>query len=603
MNLNITPDPLVCARNPGGVNSVVADHALGFLAAGCGISNTGDVHIVHALAQDRDIDIFHCHGLYPIGEGYFSEAYNKANHTILQNALQAKLTICISEFSANLLRHKLHIDPLVTRNGIWTKDYPRGGSASGAVLFPKIALDANAKADDLLWLKKHTDLNLLSVAHVPGVRSTGHLSRADFLKTLRSCAIYLGTTKENNSMATMEAMISGVPVVGYNIGFNSEWLMSGNGCELVPNGDQLALQESIAQVLGNWQRYSQAAREYAHIFDWQPVIDELLRTYEQVNHTPESQTVSIVIPCHNYARYLDEAIQSALKQTLLCEVMVIDDASTDESVQIAKQYKKVKLLQNKVNLGVAETRNKAIRQAHGEFIICLDADDRLLPDFAEKHLRAFRNRQDAITYAPITLIDQYGNAQTKRMFHAQAVPGLQAQGRNQIPSACMFRKEFWQRAGGYEKQYTPAEDAQLWLKIFQLGGTAHQASASPLMEYRTHEDSLSRQGFPDWWLGSHLDFNEPVRERDADITIVIEGNEGIRETLICLENQKYQKWTALLPQNPNGLAKSFPWLNKGVNRKANVLTVKAGTVLPVDYLTEYVSQTPPWMSASRLPSP
>jgi hypothetical protein len=595
MNLNINPNPLHCINAPGGVNSVVVDHSIGFLAAGHSVNQGDGLQIVHALAQDKNIDVFFCHGLYPIGTGHFAESFTKANNTILQNALQAKLTVCISEFSANILRHKLHIDPLVTRNGIWTKDYPQvTGSPKGAVLFPKIALDANAKADDLLWLKNNTDFNFLSIAKVNGVNSTGRLSRPEFLKVLQASAVYLGTTKENNSMATMEAMISGVPIVGYDTGFNSEWLTSGDGCELVPQGDRLALRDALRKVMSNWQRYSITAREYAGRFDWQPVINELLSAYEKINHTPENKAVSIIIPCHNYARFLPEAIESALAQTIPCEIIVIDDQSTDDSAQIAKRYP-VKLIENENNLGVAETRNKAIRQASGEFIICLDADDRLHPTFAEKHLQAFRSRQDAITYAPINLIDQYGNQQKKKMFISQAVPGYQTQGRNQIPSCCMFRKEFFTRAGGYEKQYTPAEDAQLWLKIFQLGGTARQASASPLMDYRAHGNNLSMQGFPDWWLGNRLNYTAPITDRDPNITIVIEGNEGIEQTLWHLENQNNPKWTALLPQNPNGLKQSFPWLNRGTSRRASVLTIKSGQALPVDYLTEYALQTPPWI--------
>lgn len=600
MRLNILPDPLHSAKHTGGVNAVVADHAAGFLAAGCEVNHADGLHIIHALAQDSAIDVYHNHGLYPIGEGHFDKSYSRANNTVLQNALQARLTICISEFSANILRHKLHIDPHVTRNGIWLKDYQRGGSPSGAVLFPKINLDGNAKADDILWLKKNTDFKMLSVAKIPSVKSTGILNREKFINTLQACAVYLGTTKENNSMATMEAMITGVPVVGYDIGFNSEWLISGMGCELVPFGDKSALQDALAKVMNNWQTYSYKAREYAQIFDWQPVIDELLGVYDRLLHTPVEKSVSIIISCHNYGRYLGEAIESTLSQTMPCEVIFIDDASTDDSVKIAKGYP-VTLIENKINLGVAESRNKAIRQAHGAFIICLDADDKLNPDFAEKHLVAFHSNEDAIAYAPIALIDAYGNPQKRVMFSANAQAGAQAQGRNQIPSCCMFRKTWFTRAGGYEAKYTPAEDAQLWLKIFQLGGLSRKASMSPLMEYRIHDENLSNGGFPDWWLGSHMDYNAPITERDADITIVLdEYNEGTKDTLQCLENQQYQKWTCLLPQNPNGLAKAFPWLNKGTHRRASVLSVKSGTHLPPTFLQEYASQIPEWISSPRM---
>ena len=463
MNLNISPDPISCANAPGGVNSVVYDHAAGFLAAGHTLNQGKGLNIIHALSEADNVDVFHCHGLYPIGKEHFDSSYSKANDIVLRNALKAKVTICISEFSADILRHKLHIDPVVLRNGIWTDDYTSDGSPTGPILFPKVSLDANARPDEMLWLKEHTGYKLLSIARIPTIASTGPLNRKLFLSTLRECSIYLGTTKENNSMATMEAMISGVPVVGYDTGFNAEWLTNGLGCELVPRGDKPALIDAIARVMGDWKRYSDEAISYAQgMFDWQPVIDQLLDIYANVENTPENKSVSIIIPVHNYAKYLPEAIDSALAQTIPCEVIVVDDQSTDGSLEIARGYgNKVSVIANESNLGVAETRNKGIEKAKGEFIVCLDADDRLHPDFAEKHLAAFRTNEDAIAYSPINIIDGQGKDKNQKIFRAGAQPNLQAVGRNQIPSCCMFRKSFFIRAGGYDKRYTPAEDANL----------------------------------------------------------------------------------------------------------------------------------------------
>ena len=604
MNLNILPNPTQCANQPGGVNSVVFDHAIGFLAAGCEIDNAKDgIRVTHALAEDNRVDVFHCHGLYPIGAGMFDNSFSRANDVILKNALQAKVTVCISEFSANLLRHRLHIDPIVTRNGIWTRDYQAAGSPNGAVLFPKTSIDANARPDDVKYLKANADFPLLSIARIDGIKSAGRLSRPDFIKTLSACSVYLGTTKENNSMATMEAMVMGIPVVGYNIGFNAEWLVSGVGCELVPNGDRRGLVNAITKVRSDWYRYSRAAREYAAIFDWQPVIDELLGIYERAGKAQDEKTVSIIIPCHNYAAYLPEAIQSALSQTVPCEVIVVDDKSTDESVKIARQFKGVNVLENPENLGVAETRNRGIESAHGRYIVCLDADDRLRPDFVEKHLAAFRTGDRAIAYAPVELMDTAGTLTRKYMFRNPAKMELQARGQNQIPSCCMFKREFWRRAGGYDRRCTPAEDANLWLKIFALGGVPVKASDSPLMDYRTHNKSLSAAGmFPNWYAEYAKLVNAPICERDPEITVIIEGTERIKETLWSLENQETKNWSCQL-KTPNGTQESFPWLNKQTSRQGSVITIPSGTVLPPDYLTQFKLQPPAWLTAPKFPLP
>jgi glycosyltransferase involved in cell wall biosynthesis len=594
MKLNITPNPIDCAGVPGGVNSVVYDHAVGFLAEGCEIGTDGDVNIVHAVAQQENIDVFHCHGLYPIGPGYFSNQYQKANDILLQNALKAQITICISEFSANILRHKLHIDPIVTRNGIWVKDYAKAGSSDGPVLFPKASLDANAKPNDMLWLKNNTDFKLLSIAQIPGIDSTGKLGREKFLQVLSGCSVYLGTTKENNSMASMEAMVSGVPVVGYDIGFNREWLTNGIGCELVPFGDTLALKDALLKVQADWQRYSKQARAFAQIFDWQPVIKQLVEIYQNINKQPD-KTVSIVIPCHNYGQYLGQAIESAMNQTVPCEVIVVDDLSTDDSLTVAERYP-VHVIRNQNNVGVAETRNIGIEAASGNYIICLDADDYLDKDFARRHLDAFRTNQDAVAYAPIRLVDEQGRPRNQVLFSQPAQPGYQAIGRNQVPSCCMFRKEFWRRAGGYDRRYSPAEDAQFWLKIFSLGGQAVRVSAQPMMSYRIHGNSLSAKGFPDWWGDSAPAYSEPIQERDSDITVFIEDQENAKEILWLLEKSKYKRWNCQM-ENPGNLSKTFPWLNRqSPSKNESQLHLKA---MPSSTcLEDFTSQTPSWITGS-----
>lgn len=603
MHLNILPDPVACSNVSGGVNSVVSDHAIGFLNAGHDINrnNKKGLNIVHAIGQSADIDVFHCHGLYPIGPGYFDHhQYSRLNNIVLNNALRAKVTVCISEFSANILRHKLHIDPVVTRNGIWIKDYRRAGSPTGPVLFPKTTLDANAKPGDILYLKENSKLDLLSIAEIPGIKSTGNLQRKKFLQTLAQCSIYLGTTKENNSMATMEAMITGVPVVGYDFGFNHEWLINGNGCELVAPGDLAGLMEAVQRVMAEWPKYSKQAREYAQIFDWQPVIEELLSLYHNLENRPENRSVSIIIPNHNYSQWVGEAIESALNQTVKCEVIVIDDKSTDDSLQVIQRYRRsVTVIENTVNLGVAETRNKAIKQASGEFIVCLDADDILRPNFVEKHLAVLNDRDEAIAYAPIDLIDADGTFRNQRLFRAAANPALQGRGKNQIPSCCMFRKSFWTRVGGYEQRYSPAEDAQLWLKIFSYGGIPRRAANESLMDYRVHTNSLSARGFPNWWNDFNINLNSPIVERDPKITVVLDKEEGSKDTLWSLEKQDYPNWACSL-QTQNTLTPAFPWLNKSTNRRGTVITVKSGTVLPPDFLSEYMNQIPDWIQSQRL---
>src|SRR5260370_39917329 len=101
---------------------------------------------------------------------------------------------------------------------------------------------------------------------------------------------------------------------------------------------------------------------------------------------PAPQHVSIVIVCYNQARYLPEAIQSALAQTLGdIEVLVVDDGSTDNTRDVALSFSLVRYV-HQGNQGLAAARNAGIRETTSPYLLFLDADDRLLPEAEQSGL-------------------------------------------------------------------------------------------------------------------------------------------------------------------------------------------------------------------------
>lgn len=105
--------------------------------------------------------------------------------------------------------------------------------------------------------------------------------------------------------------------------------------------------------------------------------------------------VSILIPCYNSASWVAETLESALAQTYSkIEIIVVDDGSTDETFEIAKQYacSNLKVIRQ-INKGQCAAENRAIREAQGNFIQYLDADDLLAPDKIERQMALLGTRE------------------------------------------------------------------------------------------------------------------------------------------------------------------------------------------------------------------
>lgn len=89
-------------------------------------------------------------------------------------------------------------------------------------------------------------------------------------------------------------------------------------------------------------------------------------------------SVSVVMPAYNAGKYIAQAIESVLRQDVALELLVIDDGSCDDTVEIVKKYEdgdRVVLLCNEANMGVAKSRNRGIQGAKGKYLAFLDADD------------------------------------------------------------------------------------------------------------------------------------------------------------------------------------------------------------------------------------
>lgn len=110
------------------------------------------------------------------------------------------------------------------------------------------------------------------------------------------------------------------------------------------------------------------------------------------NEVSGRKGISVIVPVYNVERYLDTCLDSLLSQTLgPSEIVIVDDAATDGSLQIAENYAKrdqrVKVVRHDRNRGLAAGRNTGIAAANGEFIAFVDSDDWVAPDYLERLYR------------------------------------------------------------------------------------------------------------------------------------------------------------------------------------------------------------------------
>ena len=122
--------------------------------------------------------------------------------------------------------------------------------------------------------------------------------------------------------------------------------------------------------------------------------------------------VSIIMPSYNTALYIEETIQSVLNQTYPnWELIIVDDCSNDNTDEVLEKIKdpRIHYLKNEKNSGAAVSRNKALREAKGQWIAFLDSDDLWMPNKLEKQIRFMEENGYAFSYTNYEEIDVNGN--------------------------------------------------------------------------------------------------------------------------------------------------------------------------------------------------
>jgi glycosyltransferase involved in cell wall biosynthesis len=212
-----------------------------------------------------------------------------------------------------------------------------------------------------------------------------------------------------------------------------------------------------------------------------------------------SALVSIIIPCYNAERWVGEAIRSALKQTYSpVEVIVIDDGSTDRSLDFIKSFKDEIRWETGPNRGGDYARNRGFALSAGKYIQFLDADDYLLPSKIERQMQVLENRRADVVYEDCQVL--FENADGSRKWGSLEVSGEHADILEKLldgwappPCTFLFSRLAVEKAGGWNENLTSAQDNDFYIKVALAKTTWSYASGSQSVYRRLSVPTVSTQ--------------------------------------------------------------------------------------------------------------
>ncbi|HZO87540.1 MAG TPA: glycosyltransferase family 2 protein [Chthonomonadaceae bacterium] len=214
--------------------------------------------------------------------------------------------------------------------------------------------------------------------------------------------------------------------------------------------------------------------------------------------------VSVVIPCYNQARYLDQAIDSLLAQTYRhVEIIVVDDGSPDNTHEVAARYGDRVRYVRKENFGLPAAVNTGILHATGEFLIYLDADDYLWPDMIARLVNAAQEHPGAAVYhGDCQYVDSNRNEMSWRRTRSLPDDAFHhlLKGNYFACHCLIFRRSILANAGLFDPTLRSNEDWDLWIRIALAGGKFVSVPGA-VGCYRQYPGSMSKNYERMWLTG------------------------------------------------------------------------------------------------------
>ena len=231
-----------------------------------------------------------------------------------------------------------------------------------------------------------------------------------------------------------------------------------------------------------------------------------------------SKEVSIIIPVYNAGKFLDETIKSILNQTYQdWELLLVDDGSTDNSIDVIKKIqkndKRIKLLQNKKNVGPALSRNSGVKASKGRYICYLDADDFWDKQKLEKQVKFMQKQNCAFSFTGYEFTNSKGVLSGKKVSVPEKISYRQALKNTTI---CTTTVMFDMSKLTKEDILMPnvkSEDTACWWKVLKKVPYAYGLNEI-LSFYRRSEKTLSSNKFEAikriWFLYRRVEKINPI---------------------------------------------------------------------------------------------
>jgi glycosyltransferase involved in cell wall biosynthesis len=232
-----------------------------------------------------------------------------------------------------------------------------------------------------------------------------------------------------------------------------------------------------------------------------------LNGHAETNSTPPAQStaspsdplVSILIPSYNRGNWIGDAVRSALRQQPPeFEVIVVDDGSTDQTLEVLKQFTdpRLRVIECK-HIGAPAARNRAVAEARGQFILWLDSDDELLARALQSHLQNLQINPDIdVSYGDLFMAsttmevkkveryeDWYGRSDqlVARIFMGNCIPN----------GGTLIRKSLIDQTGGYDITFNWAHDYEFWSRVVGTAKVKH--CGATIYKYRRHAENTSAE--------------------------------------------------------------------------------------------------------------